>query len=75
MTSFKNAALTTTVVATSDVALILGAHNVTENEIDLVTFVCLTCHSIGMAPDTRTKALVQRDFDPTCCSPEATILP
>ena len=73
MTSFTNAALSTTTVASADVLRILGSHGLNEGDADLVVTVCLECHSISEAPDKATKDYAQKSLDMTCCSGEATI--
>ncbi len=75
MTSFRNAALTTTDASTVEVAEILGSHDVKENEIDLVVYVCLDCHTICSAPDVASKEFYQENYNMTCCSGETTLLP
>ena len=73
MTSFTNAALSTTTVAQTDVDAIFAAHGLAGASTALVTSVCLTCQSITESPDLLTKKVAQTEFDLTCCSPEATI--
>lgn len=74
MTTYRNAALTSTDVRPIDFAIIVGQHG----DVDpaLLTSVCLSCQSITVSPDTETKAVMQAAFDLTCCNnSEMTILP
>ena len=73
MTSFRNTAGSLSSVSREAVESIVRAHNVEDPA--LVVSVCLTCQSISIAPDLRSWALIREDFDMTCCSPGATILP
>jgi hypothetical protein len=73
MTSFRNAAGTLSSVSREAVDSIVRAHNVQTPA--LVVSVCLTCQSISEAPDLTSWALIREEFDMTCCSPGATILP